>query len=230
MDLYKESWELYKGHSSKFTDDFQYYADFCKQNPTLELFAGYGRLTNFLAAQGIDIESVELSPDFSAHIQIPEEKRHLGDVTEFRLDKKFRRIIAGYNSFCLITDPKLIAKFFRNVAALLVPNGRASFSYYHPDAWKSATGDDFIYKNEIVTYDPSHDLSQRDAKHGVWIDRYKYQNQTITFDYPVRIYESEIDLVPFLKDTNLKIIDVIYNYNNSEISEDGWQEYILQKF
>jgi SAM-dependent methyltransferase len=228
MNLYQQSWELYREHSSSFIDDQNYYLELTRGRRTLEMFAGYGRIANFLTAKGVDIETVELSPDFSNCIELTKEKKHVANVVEFRLDRKFDRIIAGYNSFCLLTNPNDIHAFFQNVAAMLAEGGLASLSYYHPDAWTSDTSHDFNFRGEMVTYIPSCDLSKRKEKSGIWHDTYKFKDQEISFHYPVRIYESFPDMEPFLRGSGLCLDKVVLNYNNPDISESGWREYILK--
>lgn len=101
--LYAESWKLYKAQSETFIDDQEYYYNFCKNYKTLEMFAGYGRLTNFLAAKKVDIQIVELEREFAKFINIDPERKHIQDILSFTSSSKFQRIIAGYNSFCLFT-------------------------------------------------------------------------------------------------------------------------------
>lgn len=226
-DLYRESWELYRNHTDSFQDDFQYYLDFCRSYRTLELFAGYGRLTNFLSSNGIEIETIELSMDFSKLIQIPADKKHLGDVTKLVLPKKFARIIAAYNSFCLLTDDQQLSAFFKNMANMLEPNGRISLSYYHPNHWHHASEFKIEFKGKEITYAPDFDLSNRDKKRGIWRDKYISSSGITVHEYPVRIFEDERDLEPFLARAQLKIEDTIFNYNNPNITESGWIEYIL---
>jgi cyclopropane fatty-acyl-phospholipid synthase-like methyltransferase len=229
LNLYETSWELYKEHSSVFLDDRSYYLNLTRGHTTLEMFAGYGRIANFLAANNVNVETVELSPDFSRNINLPANKKHIADVTKFRLEKQFERIIAAYNSFCLLTDTQGLNSFFENVAEMLTVDGFVSLSYYHPDAWSKASAYDFEFKGETISYVPSFDLSKRKEKQGVWIDTYRFRDQEISAKYPVRIFEDFSDIAPFLRNSGLKLKSIVTNYNNPEITEDGWQEYVLSK-
>ena len=229
LNLYESSWELYKEHSSIFVDDLPYYLELTRGHSTLEMFAGYGRIANFLNKQGVDVETVELSPEFSDCIELPQQKRHVADVTKFRLGRQFARIIAGYNSICLLTEAAAQIAFFSNVAAMLETGGLVSLSYYHPDAWAGATGHDFTFKGEVIRYVPTYELGKRAEKQGTWVDTYRFSDQELTFKYPVRIFETAADFAPFLLDTGLRLIDKIMNYNNPNISDPGWQEYLFEK-
>ncbi len=193
-----------------------------KEKKTLELFAGYGRLSNFLVNKGINVHTVELSREFSDLIELPDYKKHVGDVTTTILKEKFERIIAGYNSFCLLKENNQIKSFFRNIKNMLANDGLVSLSYYHPDFWPNAESFTFLFNNKEVKYFPEYNLSKRSDKIGIWRDRYVIENETEIHEYPVRIFENRNDLEPFVKKADLRIVGIIENYNNPKISEPGW--------
>jgi hypothetical protein len=228
---YKYSWSLYKAQSEKFEDDYNYYLDFTKGHKTLELFSGYGRLTNYLYLNGVDIESVELEPNFAKYIDISDHRNHVCNVLDFKPIIKFERILAAYNSFCLITDVKNIHQFFYNLDSWLIDGGLVSLSYYHPNAWKNVSENEssFIHNEEQITHVSSFDLSNRSQQLGIWIDKYYHKSKVESYSYPVRIYETEKCLSVFLKHTNLTLKNIILNYNVPNISDPGWVEFILQK-
>lgn len=217
-------------HSKSFTDDFNYYLNFVRGFKSLELFAGYGRLANFLSESGCEVEVIELSKDFSENIRLPRDKVHVADVRNFYLDRKFDRIFAGYNSFCLLQNDSDLEKFFKNIHLHLTDNGLASLSYYHPNKWHTAEEFEFIYEGKKVTYQPSYDLSERPLKKGVWIDTYLFQGERHQHVYPVRIFENPSEIEQHLNFCGLQIVDVIFDYNKgSQMTEDGWVEYVLAK-
>jgi hypothetical protein len=227
MNLYEESWAIYKSHSEVFQDDLEYYLSFTEGKVSLETFAGYGRVSNFLKDKGVDISINELSPDLAKFINIPTNKKDIGDILNYKSEKKFERIFAGYNSFCLIRDEKDIRRLFNVFQDNLIKGGKVSLSYYHPDEWGEACSYEFNYNNKVVKYIPSYDLSERKNKLGIWKDVYEIDGESIEHEYKVRIYEDSSDLVEMLSHTKLKLIDTIYNYNNPNIMERGWIEYVL---
>lgn len=229
-NYYAESWEIYKHHSEGFDLDFDYYLNFCKGYTTLELFAGYGRLANPLHKAGVDIETVEMEPNFTKYIQLPLYKNHICNVLKFKSEHKFERIIAGYNSFCLLTEDVDIELFFTKLDSLLEESGKVSLSYYHQNAWEAEPDykQSFNYKGHEVVYLPSCDLSEEQRNKGLWIDRYKSNEFDISFKYPTRLYEDEKSLIPYLKNTKLEVTDVIHGYNKKPPSL-GWIEFVLQK-
>jgi|1048.fasta_scaffold15324_2 hypothetical protein len=227
QDLYKESWRLYKHHTENFLDDLEYYRTFCLGKKSLELFAGFGRLTNILVQNGIDMETIELSPEFSNSINLPVSKKHVGDVTEVVLPRRFDRIFAAYNSFCLLTQDDQLYSFFENLSKMLSNFGQVSLSYYHPDYWGEAVPLQLVIDGITVEYEPSFDLSSRKEKKAVWRDKYLFQGKTIQHEYPVRIFDADSDLNRFLENSKLRIVDKVMNFNNSNVSEPGWVDYIL---
>ena len=228
MNHYENSWAIYKAHSESFIDDFDYYYDFTKGFRSLETFAGYGRVGNYLSEKGIDLSINELLPDFTNFLKIPENKVHIGSVLDFKSDNKFERIFAAYNSFCLLLADEQVRQLFTVLESNLVPGGQVSLSYYHPDSWKLAVAYSFDFKGNQVEYTPSFNLENRLAKRGVWRDLYKVGNEEFDHEYNVRIYEDASDLEVMLTHTKLKIIKEIKNYNNPKILEPGWIEYVLE--
>ena len=229
-DKYSESWEIYKAHSEVFEDDFAYYLDFCKNHSALELFAGYGRLSNYLAKKGVDLFTVELSQNFSDLIEIPSTNKIVADVLEFSSeDRKWDRIFAGYNSFCLFTKEEDIKNFFMRLSENLSNDGLASLNYYHVDYWKDAVEYEFEFKGKKVHYTPKFDLSERSNGIGVWIDKYNFEGKIYTHEYTVRVYEDSTDLEKFLNFANLKLVNEIKEFGRKNVMEPGWIDFVVSK-
>lgn len=224
---YVNSWEIYKAHSEVFKGDYPYYLELCKGQTVLETFAGYGRLTNYLIENNIELETIEIEPNFAQFINLPAELNHICNVLDFETNKQYDRVIAAYDSISLLTQESDIIKFLQKTDAWLKPGGIASFSYYHHDNWPNAKGYEFEFKGKKLRYKPAYDLSQRENKKGVWIDQYLGEDINLKYEYPIRLYEDSNCLIPFLKDTNLELINTIYNYNHPDIK--GWVEFVLVK-
>lgn len=234
-NLYKESWRLYKAQSETFTQDQEYYYNFCKNHTTLDLFAGYGRLTNYLALRNIDIEAVELEKEFANFIKIDKSKIHINDVLKFSHKRQFERIIAGWNSFCLFTKVEQIKQFFSKIESFLVPDGYASLSYFDTNYWKYSLPEEFYIDKTKIFYEPAYDLSKADSGCAIWIDKYQYLNgnklEKKRFEYPVRVYKSSEALLDFYKHTSLELINVVENFGlkKEEMTEAGWVDYVFRK-
>lgn len=229
--VYQSSWKLYKAHTESFFDDIEYYSCFVRDHSALELFAGYGRVTNQLLKFGHCIDTVEIQQEFADFIDLPVKQNHVCDVLSFTTHAQFSRIFSAYNSFCLLVNEVDIYKFFALLSSWLQPQGQISLNYYHPDFWKDAVSSEFNFEGDDVKYMPSYDLSKRkDKRIGEWIDQYQIHEEIITHKYITRIYESEHDLEPFLKGTGLYVSHTIENFGKRNITEPGWIDFILKKY
>jgi hypothetical protein len=228
-NLYIESWGLYKSHTESFYLDLDYYLNFCKNKKTLDLFAGYGRISNYLSLNNINVEAVELDPNFAKFIRLKNEKVHVCNVLNFNPSYQFERIIAGFNSFCLLINEDDIQLFFKKIDSWLTDGGQASLSYYHPNYWHIDANQvtSLVHNNKTFEWRSKQDLSKRNKKQATWIDIYKHNDIEYKYEYPIRLYESEKSLVPFLSETRLKLINTIKYYQQHE--KNGWIEFILQK-
>ncbi|MDG9668701.1 hypothetical protein ONV78_13240 [Hahella sp. CR1] len=222
--------QLYQSHSGDFTDDLDFYLKFCQGHSTLELFAGYGRVSNHLSSHGVELETVEISPFFSDQIQLPSSRKHVCDVRTFSSPKRFSRLFAAYNSFCLFTNDVDLRGLFRLIDQHLEPGGRASLNYYHPDYWGEAVEGDFELNGQRVNYIPAFDLSRRNENQGIWTDIYSVDEGARECSLSVRIVEDERDLLPFLEGLNLTLIQRVENFNRDNVVEPGWIDFIFEKY
>ena len=228
IDLYAESWEFYKAHTEAFIDDIQFYRDFCGNKKSLELFAGYGRVANRLISMGVDLETVELSANFAKQIALPSTRNHVADVLAFDPKRKFDRVYAAYNSFCLLTTDTAIDRFFKNLRGWLTDNGVACLSYYGVEFWKDAVPGEFDFGGRKIKYVPKWDLGQRGQGLGTWIDEYHDQGRIVTHRYDVRLHEDPKALDSLLRSSGLRLTSVTKDFNQAQVSEPGWVDYIVQ--
>jgi hypothetical protein len=234
-NLYNKSWIFYKAQSEGFIEDQEYYYNFCKDHTTLDLFAGYGRLANFLVNRGTNVEIVEIEHEFAKFINIDASKKHIQDVLTFSTKHKFERIIAGWNSFCLLTKNDDIKIFFSQLDTLLVSGGYASLNYFDTSYWKDAPSGELLIDGIKICYVPSYDLSRAKDGYGLWIDEYEFINagkiEKRRFEYPVRVYENVLSLLPFYQHTSLELVNIVNNFGlaKDKISEPGWLDYVFKK-
>jgi hypothetical protein len=230
-NLYENSWALYKLESEGFDDDFGYYKQFCNNKDTLELFAGYGRLSNYLKNYTSRLECVELEKHFSNHINLPTQLVHTLDVLQFKPKRKYERIIAGYNSFALIVEDDKIKQFFKNLADWLQPGGMVSLSYYDYRHWQISPQKILSTTNATYHYVSRFEPLNLKTKSAVWIDIYT-DNETkksIQFKYPVRVYKNQTEIKNYLAGSDIKLIKTIENYSIKNIKDAGWIEYVFKK-
>ncbi len=207
----------------------EFYRAFCGRRPSLELFAGYGRVANPLVSRGVDLETVELSPSFARSINLPKDKNHVCSVLDFKPRRTFERVFAAYNSFCLLTDPADLARFFRNLRLWLSDGGRACLSYYSADHWADAVPGRFTLEGRIVEYTPRWDLSERRRGFGTWIDEYRVGRRVVRHSYRVRLHEDHPKLAASLSRAGLKLDSVVRDFKKADVSEPGWLDFLISK-
>lgn len=227
MDSYEYSWELYKAQTENFNDDLHFYQEFSGNRTTLDIFSGYGRICNFLSKKNPFINAVEKNKNFASHIIIPKECIYITDILKFKTEKKYERIIAGYNSFCLITEENDIFMLFSILKSLLSINGKISLNYFHPNFWDDSIRQEFSFKGKLVSYIPEYNFDNKNKDTALWIDNYIIGNKKQKFEYKVKIYKDIDSINKYLRKFNLKIHEVVHNFNNSNSSELGWQDFII---
>ena len=102
--------------------------------PVLELACGTGRLMAEIAKNGFEIDGLDLSPEMlkiaqSHHSQLPDDTKSRlrlteGDMTDFKLDKKYGTFIIADNSFTELTNDKARLNCLDCIKNHLKPDGQ----------------------------------------------------------------------------------------------------------
>lgn len=132
-DLYDSQYDLYR-------DDLHFYAGVAERagGPVLEIGAGTGRVTAFLARRGVDVTGLEPSARMieKAHGRAAKEGLTLklvqGDVRTFRLDGKFALAVAPFNALMHLYTPNDQLSALENVHAHLTTGAPFVFDLYVP--------------------------------------------------------------------------------------------------
>ncbi len=104
----------------------------------LELACGTGRITCELAKSNKSMTGLDLSETM---LEVARQKSiqlnlnidwHLGDMTNFNLNKKFDAIFVGYNSVHHILTNQDFRNFLKCIKLHLKPNGRFLFDIFNP--------------------------------------------------------------------------------------------------
>lgn len=101
-------------------------AEMAAGEPVLEFGVGTGRLAVPLAARGVDVTGVDISPDMLAKLTAKTDAVTVveADMTTVSLDREFAVAFIAFNSiFVLETQEEQVA-LFRNAAKHLRPGGR----------------------------------------------------------------------------------------------------------
>lgn len=172
----------------------------------LEFALGTGRIALPLAARGIRVAGIDLSPDMVAQLRakpggdaIPVE---IGDMTTTRVDGTFSLVYVVYNSIFNLRTQELQVACFGNAAAHLEPGGTFVVEIMVPELQRLPLGDRFL----LFDARPEH----------VGFDEYDLVTQCLTshhYDpvagnystFPGRyIWASELDLMARLAGMELR--------------------------
>ena len=225
-----EKVELYKGHTKALSHDVDFYSQFIGNHRALELFAGYGRVSNKLISKGHQLETVEILPKYAQCIDLPPGVNHVCNVLDFSTDEPFERIFVAADSFTLLTLDHEIQIFFNMLSESLTNGGQVALNIYHPDFWHTAIDYVFEIDGIPVKYSSDFDDSKRHTdKISVWFDMYEYDGKKDFIRYDIRVYEDESDFLPFIEKAGLRLVEKVDNFNRKDIFEPGWQDYIFEK-
>src|SRR5579862_8235023 len=91
----------------------------------LELAVGTGRIAVPLAARGVRVAGIDLSPDMVAQLRAksPEIPVEIGDMSTTRVDGTFSLVYVVFNSINNVTTQDAQVACFENAARHLVPGG-----------------------------------------------------------------------------------------------------------
>lgn len=133
--LITEAWDVLRGDTSNWEDRF-FFLDVVKQSgqPVLDVGCGTGRLLLDYAAQGIDIDGVDNSPEMLALCREKAAKQGLTVATyeqyveSLDLPRRYQTILIASSSLQLIIDPAAVDRALRRLLDHLLPGGTISAS------------------------------------------------------------------------------------------------------
>ncbi|MBA4227461.1 MAG: class I SAM-dependent methyltransferase [Hyphomonas sp.] len=112
-------------------------ADLSRDQRTLELAIGTGRIALPMARRGCDISGIEASPEMVAKLRekpggeaIPVT---MGDMSEVLADGRFGFIFLIFNTLFNLTSQEAQLRCFRNAASMLDPGGAFLVEAFVPD-------------------------------------------------------------------------------------------------
>ena len=107
------------------------------EGPALELGIGSGRIAMPLAARGIRVDGVDISPAMVAQLRArpggEEMAVTIGDFADVPVDGAYRLIYVVFNTFFNVLTQDGQVRCFRNVAAHLTEDGSFVIEAYPPD-------------------------------------------------------------------------------------------------
>jgi len=134
--------------------------------PALELAIGTGRIALPLAARGIRVDGIDLSPAMVAQLrtrpggaQIPVT---IGDFADMPVSGVYRLIYVVFNSFFNLLTQEDQVRCFENVAAHLADDGVFLIEAYAPDFLYELRNDQYVEAESIEVAEVRLDLLRHD--------------------------------------------------------------------
>jgi SAM-dependent methyltransferase len=175
----------------------------------LELAIGTGRIALPLAARGVRLCGVELSPAMAARLRAKDDsqviKVTIGDMATTRVDGAFRLVYLVFNAIGLLMTQDRQVACFANAAAHLEPGGYFLIENDVPDLRRLPPGEDarvFSHAPGYVGYDRYTDMvAQQAMSHHFVAGGSGVRERKTLFRY---VWPSELDLMARLAGLSLR--------------------------
>lgn len=146
-------------------------ADFAGGRPALEFAIGTGRIALPLAAKGVPVDGIEISPDMVQRLQSKPGGQQisvtLGDMTTTSMGRRYGLVYLVFNTiFNLLTADEQV-RCFQNAARHLEPDGYFVVETAVPHAWIAPDQSDYVHAEyvgmdrvgfDVARYDPVSQL------------------------------------------------------------------------
>ena len=183
-------------------------ADLAAGRPALEFAIGTGRVALPLAAAGVDVHGIELSPAMVAQLRakpggaaIPVE---IGDMATCTVPGRFGLVYLVFNTIGNLTTQDAQVACFANAAAHLEPGGRFLIEVGVPQLRRLAPGDRhhvFHASPGQLGVDEYEPVSQSAISHHIASDASGTRWASLPFRY---VWPSELDLMARLAGMHLR--------------------------
>jgi SAM-dependent methyltransferase len=165
----------------------------------LELGIGTGRIALPLAARGVHVEGIDLSPDMVAELRKKPGGADLpvalGDFATTTVDRRFSLVYLVFNTIMNLTSQDAQVACFQNAAAHLEPGGRFVIEVGVPDLQRLPPGEvyrPFTVSPDHLGIDEYDVLSQGLVSHHYAIDGGRLETVSMPFRY---VWPAELDLM-----------------------------------
>ncbi|MDD9368727.1 MAG: class I SAM-dependent methyltransferase [Acidimicrobiales bacterium] len=184
-------------------------AELAGDGAALELAIGTGRVGLPLAARGVPVAGIELSPPMVAELRAKDGGADLpvtiGDMTTTSVDGRFRLVYLVFNTIGNVMTQERQVACFTNAAAHLEPGGSFVVEVGVPDLRLLPPGEDahvFAHAPGYVGYDRYTDLVAQQAVSHHFVAEGPDAHETRTpFRY---VWPSELDLIARLAGMSLR--------------------------
>lgn len=165
-------------------------AECARGGPVLEFAIGTGRIALPLAAKGVEVDGIELSPHMVERLRAKQGGERfnitIGDMSVTATGRRYRLVYLVYNTiFNLLTaDDQILC--FENAARHLTQGGKFVLEAALPHAWISPDTTDYVH-------------AERVGADSVWLDVARYDPATqLLEENHVRMTERGITMSPIV--------------------------------
>jgi SAM-dependent methyltransferase len=184
-------------------------AELAGDGAALEFAVGTGRIALPLAARGVPVSGIELSPAMADRLRAKDDEQRvqvtMGDMTTTRVDGRFRLVYLVFNTIGNLTTQDQQVACFANAAAHLEPGGSFVIEVGVPDLRRLPPGQDavvFSHAPGYVGYDRYTDLvAQQATSHHFGARGSDVREFTTPFRF---VWPSELDLMARLAGLTLR--------------------------
>lgn len=135
--------DVYDAVYADLTHDLEFYAGLARESggPALELGCGTGRVSLAMAAEGVAVTGVDISPRMVAAAQAKAASRSLaercvfqaGDMTHLQLAERFPLVVMPFRSFQSMLTVEEQRAALLSARRLLTPGGTLALDAFNPD-------------------------------------------------------------------------------------------------
>ena len=242
LDIYQYP-DLYDSMHQNYSLDAELISKFSQKNggPVLELASGTGRLSEIIIDQGLDYTGIDFSKEFidTAKNKFKQKSNFLlRDMRNFNLDKKFKFIFIGFNSFLHNLTTKDAYKTIECVSKHILDNGVFLLSIFIPDP-------SFLFRDQNNFYPATDYFSYKSSKCRIMEKNIFEESSSIntlfwnlevngiiqpeTYTFKQKMYyPHEMDIL--FESSSLKIKEKLGSYDGSKMNESSsLQIYICEK-
>jgi SAM-dependent methyltransferase len=190
LDLYEATAKYYDIWNEDYQEDVQFYLKLAARTggPVLECMSGTGRILIPFAREGHEITGVDRSPAMldMCSTKIAFEKANvearieivMGDIRDFKVDRKFKLAFVPFNSFLHLLETKDQEAALLNIRDHLVDGGLFSFAVFaprldRPEQLLRHRGTKLTHQGEIISWFEAQTFDQPN------------QRTTVTYFYDI---------------------------------------------
>ncbi len=186
-------------------------ADLAADGPALELAIGAGRIALPLAAQGITVDGVELSPAMVEQLRAKPggDRLHvvIGDFADVPVSGEYQLIYVVWNTFFNLLTQEDQVRTFQNVAEHLTDDGSFVIEAFRPDYLYQLRDHQYVDAEAVEVDEVRLDVARHDPVKQILSESHVHLSNEGVKVYPIEcryVWPSEMDLMARMAGLRLK--------------------------